>query len=241
MSERAAQASGKSRKKPGWKSIARVIDHTLLRPEATRSQVVRLCQEALHFHFASACLHPCWVALAESLLRGSGVKVSTAIGFPHGASLSSAKHFEAVAALRRGANELDMVINIGALKSGEYSLVENEIRRIAKAAHKRGAIVKAILEVFLLSREEKITACELAVNAEADFVKTSTGFAAGGATVEDVRLLRSLVGRRVGVKASGGIRTASQVAAMLDAGANRIGTNSAVNIMRELGAPELPG
>ncbi len=241
MSERATQAPGKSRKKPNWKSIAGVIDHTLLRPDATHNQVVRLCQEALHFHFATACVHPWWIGLAESRVRGSGINVATAIGFPHGATFTSVKHFEAVAALRRGANELDVVINIGALKSGQYSLVESEIRRIAKAAHDRGAIVKAILEVSLLSREEKITACELAVNAEADFVKTSTGFAGGGATVEDVRLLRSLVGRSVGVKASGGIRTASQVAAMLHAGANRIGTNSAVKIMRELGAPEPPG
>jgi deoxyribose-phosphate aldolase len=220
-----------------WRSAARLIDHTLLRPEATRAQIADLCREAAKYHFATVCVHPCWAALAVSLLHATGVKVGVTIAFPQGATLTSVKRFEAAEATKTGAAEVDMVLNVGALKSGDQAYVENDIRGVAEVAHEAGAILKVILETSLLSDAEKEIACELSLAAGADFVKTSTGFAGGGATVEDVRLMRSVVGDRCGVKASGGIRSAADLAAMVTAGANRIGTSSGVKIVRELGGP----
>ena len=223
---------------PEWQAAAWCIDHTLLRPEATRAQVVQLCHEAAQYGFACVMVNPVWVSLCARRLRGTPVKTGTVIGFPLGASLTTAKRLEAQECLRLGADELDMVIDIGALKSGDHALVETEIRTLAETCHQAGAILKAILECALLTTHEKEIACQLAVGAGADFVKTSTGFSAGGATVEDVALMRRVVGSRCGVKAAGGVRTAADFAALLKAGADRIGTSSSVSIMRELGAPE---
>jgi deoxyribose-phosphate aldolase len=219
-----------------WRAVARVIDHTLLKPEATAEQITRLCQEAIRFEFATAFVQPCFVPLAASLLEGTAVKVGAPVGFPQGANLTTTKRAEAKDLLRVGAHELDMVLNIGALKSRERKLVENDIRAVVEIAHEGGALLKVILETSLLTVDEKILACELAVAAGADFVKTSTGFAGGGATVDDVALMRGVVGKRAGVKASGGIRSVSDLAAMLDAGANRIGTSAGVQIVQDLGA-----
>jgi deoxyribose-phosphate aldolase len=222
---------------PEWQAAAWCIDHTLLRPEATRAQIVQLCHEAAQYGFACVMVNPTWVSLCARRLRGTPVKTGTVIGFPLGASLTTTKLLEAQECLRLGADELDMVIDIGALKSGEHALVETEIRTLAETCHQAGAILKAILECALLTTQEKEIACQLAVGAGADFVKTSTGFSAGGATVEDVALMRRVVGSRCGVKAAGGVRTAADFAALLKAGADRIGTSSSVSIMRELGAP----
>ncbi len=220
-----------------WQAAAKRIDHTLLKPEATADQIKQLCQEALRFGFASACIQPCYVPLASSLLQGSAVKVCTVIGFPSGATLTECKRFEASDVLRRGAHELDMVINIGALKSQDHAAVQADIQAVFDVVHQQKAILKVIIETVLLTREEKIKACELAVAAGAHFVKTSTGFAGGGATVEDVALMRQTVGDHAQVKASGGIRSAADFQAMVAAGANRIGASASVAIVRELGAP----
>ncbi len=221
-----------------WKQVAALIDHTLLKPEATRAQVTKLCQEAVKYGFCSVMVNPANVAQAVSLVQGSPVVVGTVIGFPLGATTGTAKIAEAVDALRLGAKELDMVINIGALKSGERTLVSAEIRALADVAHRSGAILKVIIETALLNTDEKIVACKLAADAGADFVKTSTGFSTAGATVGDVELMRGVVGHKIGVKAAGGIRTATDVRAMIDAGANRIGASASVAIVRELGAPD---
>ena len=221
-----------------WPAVARLIDHTLLKPDSTAAQVGQLCQEAVQYGFPTVFVSPCYVALAARILRGTQVKVGTPIGFPQGVTLSRVKRFEALEALREGAAELDMVLNVGALKSDYRALVESDIRGVVEVGHGAGAIVKVILETTLLTTEQKILACELAVVAGADFVKTSTGLV-GGATAEDVRLLRSVVGTRARVKASGGIRTASELLAMVAAGADRIGTSSGTRIVREWGAPEL--
>jgi deoxyribose-phosphate aldolase len=223
-----------------WRSVAALIDHTLLKPDATQRQIAQLCAEAAQYRFATAFVQPVWVELAVRTLAGTGVKVGTPIGFPHGATLPSVKLFEAEEALRLGASELDIVLDIGALKAGDRKFVQDEIRAVVLAAHSRGALVKVILETPLLTTDEKITACQLSLAASADFVKTATGFSGGGATVEDVALMRASVGPGVGVKASGGIRTASDLRAMILAGANRIGTSAGVSIVREFGAPE-PG
>ncbi len=220
-----------------WQEVAHVIDSTLLRADTSRAQVVHLCEEAAHFGFASVFVHPSYVALAVNLLRNTPVKVGTPVGFPLGAALTTVKRFEAREALRLGADELDMVMNIGALKSGNRGVVQADVSGVVDIAHEAGAVVKVILETSLLTLEEKIAACELAVAARADFVKTSTGDATGGATVDDVALMRGVVGSRAGVKAAGGIRTAGDVARMLAAGADRIGTSTAAAIMAELGAP----
>jgi len=219
-----------------WKAAARRIDHTLLRPEATRQQIVELCGEAERYGMAAVCVQPCWVALAANLLHATPVKVASVIAFPHGAALSSVKRFEAAELLRVGADELDMVINTGALISGDRILVENDIRGVVKVAHAAGALVKTIVETAILNRDQKVMACELAVMAGADFVKTSTGFASAGATVEDVALLRATVGERAWVKASGGIRDAVTFRAMLAAGADRIGSSASIEILKKLGA-----
>ena len=220
-----------------WRFAAGIIDHTLLKPDATRHQITRLCEEALEFGFCSVCVHPGYVALVHSILRGSLVKVCTVIGFPSGATVTTAKCFEAAESLRLGATELDMVINVGALKSGEHEAVETEIRSLAQLAHGSGGLLKVIIESALLTMEEKIRACEISVAAGADFVKTSTGFAGGGATVDDVALMRRVVRDRARIKASGGIRTAADLRRMVVAGADRIGCSASVAIVRELGAP----
>lgn len=219
----------------GWQAIAHSIDHTLLKPEASREQIVRLCDEAATFSFAAVCVNPWWISLAGSILRGTSVTVATTIGFPLGANHTTVKRFEAEEAIRLGAQELDMVMNIGALKSGDRQSVQNDIAAVAEVTHAGGAILKVILETPLLTLEEKILSCELSLAAKADFVKTATGFF-GGATADDVSLMRGVVGNRAGVKASGGIRTAAAAQAMIEAGANRLGTSSGVAIVRELGA-----
>lgn len=220
-----------------WREIAATIDHTLFKPEAERNEIIKLAEEAVSFGFAAVCINPCWIGLAASIVHGTSVKVASTVGFPLGASQSSVKRFEAHEAVRVGAQELEMVMNLGALKSGDRTLVQNEIQSIVDIAHSHGAIVKVILETPLLTLEEKILSCQLCLAARADFVKTATGFM-GGATPEDVALMRGVVGDQARVKASGGVRTAAAVNAMLDAGADRIGTSSSVAIMNELGAPE---
>jgi deoxyribose-phosphate aldolase len=213
--------------------IARLIDHTLLKPEATRDHIDRLCEEALRFEFASVCVNPCYVAQAAQALRDSRVNTCAVVGFPLGATLTSAKAFEASEAIRLGAREIDMVISIGALKSGDDSAVEAEIRAVCELCHRSGAICKVIIETGLLTEDEKVRACRAAMNAGADFVKTSTGFGHGGATVEDVKLIRSVIGPTMGVKASGGIRTWRDCEQLLAAGATRIGSSSSVKILEE--------
>ena len=221
-----------------WHAVAQTIDHTLLKPEATREQVAALCREAVKYNFFSVMVNPANVAQAAALVSGSGVKVGTVIGFPLGATTGTAKMAESIDVLRLGAHELDMVINIGALKSGERVLVQSEIKSLAAICHQQGALLKVIIETALLTTDEKILACKLAQDAGADFVKTSTGFSTAGATVADVQLMRGVVGSTTGVKAAGGIRTAEHVISMLDAGANRIGASASVAIVRALGAPE---
>jgi deoxyribose-phosphate aldolase len=219
-----------------WRAAAQLIEHTLLKPDATRNHVCSLCEEAVQYGFHSVMVNPANVGIAARHLRGSQVKVGTVVGFPLGANLTSTKLAEADAALRQGAHELDMVMNIGALKSGDRTLVQTEIRNLTQLAHARGAVLKLILENALLTQEEKILACALAADAGVDFVKTSSGLAESGATAADIALMRGVVGLKIGVKAAGGIRTASHLLEMVDAGANRIGTSASVQIMREMGA-----
>lgn len=221
-----------------WRSAAKLIDHTLLKPEGTREQVRKLCQEAIEYGFCSVMVNPSNVALAASLVHGTPVLVGTVIGFPLGANTTATKRFESEDAVRVGAQELDMVINIGALKSGERTLVGSEIKSLADIAHANGAILKVIIETALLSTDEKILACHLSRDAGADFVKTSTGFSSAGATASDVALMRGVVGHDIGVKAAGGIRTAADLSTLVEAGASRIGASASVAIVRELGAPE---
>lgn len=237
MRRQRPSGSKPSPKGSSWRDVARLIDHTLLRPDATAAQVVQLCAEARHYRVAAVCVNPVHVALAAAELRRSAVRVAAVVGFPLGASLSATKRFEAKQALALGATELDMVLNIGALKAGEHKLVQDDIRAVTRPAHAAGARVKVILETALLTDQEKATACELALAADADFVKTCTGFGGGGATVADVALMRRVVGNRAGVKASGGIRTAADALAMIAAGASRIGASASVAILQELGAP----
>ncbi len=222
-----------SREQISASHLARMIDHTLLRPEATPDQVARLCQEAREYHFASACVNPTYVRLAAQLLAGSEAKVCSVAGFPLGASTSETKAFEARRAIEDGAHEVDMVINVGALKASNEDQVKDDIVGVVEACHEAGALCKVIIEAGLLTEEEKRLACQLAQEAGADFVKTSTGFIAGGAAVEDVALMRSVVGDSMGVKASGGIKTYEQARALVEAGASRIGTSSGVQIMED--------
>jgi deoxyribose-phosphate aldolase len=212
-------------------SIARLIDHTLLRPEATHADIVQLCREAQEYNFASVCVNAYWVPLAASELAGSQVKVCTVVGFPLGATSTEAKLYETEAALRAGAQEIDMVQNVGALRGDDDRAVEEEIALVAAASHRGGAILKVILETSLLNDDQKVVACKLAQTAGADFVKTSTGFSSSGATVPDVELMRRTVGPDMGVKASGGIRTLDDLLKMLAAGATRIGASSSVKII----------
>lgn len=214
------------------KSIASYIDHTLLKPDATVEEIEKLVNEAKQYHFASVCVNPTWVSYCANLLEGTDVKVCTVIGFPLGATTPKVKRLETVNAIENGAKEVDMVINIGALKSGKYDLVKSDIEGVVDAA-KGKALVKVIIETSLLTDKEKIQACKLAKEAGADFVKTSTGFSSGGATVEDVKLMRSTVGPEMGIKASGGVRTYEDAKKMLAAGATRIGASSGVKIVEE--------
>ncbi|MED4269807.1 deoxyribose-phosphate aldolase [Geobacillus stearothermophilus] len=211
-------------------NIANMIDHTLLKPEATEEQIVQLCAEAKQYGFASVCVNPSWVKTAARELSGTDVRVCTVIGFPLGATTPETKAFETKNAIENGAREVDMVINIGALKSGADDWVESDIRAVVEAAAGK-ALVKVIIETALLTDDEKVRACQLAVKAGADYVKTSTGFSGGGATVEDVALMRKTVGDNVGVKASGGVRDRKTAEAMIEAGATRIGTSSGVAIV----------
>jgi deoxyribose-phosphate aldolase len=213
--------------------LAGLIDHTLLKSEASREEIRKLCAEAARFGFASVCIHPWNVPLAAELLRGTKVKVCTVIGFPLGATLSQVKIYEAEEAIKLGAQEVDMVINVGALKSGQDDIVESDIRGVVQAAHRGGAICKVILETSLLTTEEKVRASVAGKRAGADFVKTSTGFSTGGATAEDVALMRAVVGSEIGVKASGGVRTLEDLKKMVCAGATRIGASASVKIMEQ--------
>jgi len=215
--------------------IASLIDHTLLRPEATRADIVKLCGEARQYGFATVCINPYWVPLAASELAGTAVKVCTVAGFPLGATSTEAKVAESAAALRAGAGEVDMVMNVGALRSGDFDAVKLDIQAVARVCHDAGAIVKVILETALLDDAQKTTACGVAQAAGADFVKTSTGFAAAGATVQDIVLMRHAVGSRMGVKAAGGIRTLDDFRAMVAAGANRVGASASVKIVEAAG------
>ncbi|UUV23050.1 MULTISPECIES: deoxyribose-phosphate aldolase [Lysinibacillus] len=215
------------------KNFARMIDHTLLKAEATKEQIEKLCAEAKQFNFASVCVNPTWVKRSSELLQGTDVLVCTVIGFPLGANTPAVKAFEAKDAIANGAKEVDMVINISALKDKNYELVQADIAAVVEAA-KDSALVKVIIESCLLTDEEKVKACELAVAAGADYVKTSTGFSTGGATAEDIALMRKTVGPDLGVKASGGVRSLEDMKKMVEAGATRIGASSGVAIMNGL-------
>ena len=213
-------------------NYAAMIDHTLLKADATRDQIEKICTEAKQYVFASVCVNPTWVKYSAELLAGTDVKVCTVIGFPLGASTSAVKAFETKDAIANGAGEIDMVINIGALKNGEFDVVRDDIKAVVDAAN--GTLVKVIFETCLLTEEEKVKACELSVEAGADFVKTSTGFSTGGATAEDIALMRKTVGPDLGVKASGGVRSLEDMKRMIDNGATRIGASSGVAIMNGL-------
>jgi deoxyribose-phosphate aldolase len=213
--------------------FAGLIDHTLLKPEASRDDIRKLCQEAVKFGFASVCINPWNVPLASELVHGSAVKVCTVIGFPLGATLPQVKIHEAEEAIKLGAQEVDMVLNIGALKSGQDDVVESDIRGVVETAHRGGAICKVIFETSLLTVEEKVRASLASKRGGADFVKTSTGFSTGGATAEDVALMRAVVGTQIGVKASGGVRTLEDLKKMVCAGATRIGASASVKIMEQ--------
>jgi len=214
-------------------SLSHMIDHTLLKADATQDEITQLCHEARTHGFASVCVNPSYVKRCADLLKGSNVLVCTVVGFPLGATSTESKVFETQKAIRDGATEVDMVINVGALKSREYELVERDIASVARACHAAGAILKVIIEAALLTDEEKVAASQLAKVAEADFVKTSTGFGPGGATTHDVELMRRVVGPKMGVKAAGGIRTYEDAQRMIAAGASRIGASASVRIIQE--------
>ena len=217
----------------GERGVAGLIDHTLLKPEATAGDIDQLCREAAEWKFATVCVNPTWVAHAAGRLRGSGVAVCSVVGFPLGATTPDVKQYEARRAMFDGATEIDMVINVGALKSGDVRLVTDDIRAVVGACGERAVTSKVIIETALLTDEEKVTACTLAKAAGADFVKTSTGFGPGGATAADVALMRRVVGDELGVKASGGVRDLQQLQAMVAAGATRIGASAGVRIVKE--------
>ncbi|HLF01077.1 MAG TPA: deoxyribose-phosphate aldolase [Anaerolineales bacterium] len=220
---------------PPSRGISALIDHTLLKPEATPDQIAQLCYEARKHSFASVCVNPTHVRLCAQLLRGSPVKVCTVVGFPLGATPPEVKAFETQQAIDEGAGEIDMVINIGAIKSKDYEHAARDVRSVVRAAHAKGAIVKVIIEAALLNQEEKIAACLISKEAGADFVKTSTGFGPGGATAADVALMRKIVGHGLGVKAAGGIRNLADAQKMIEAGATRIGASAGVKIVAEAG------
>lgn len=210
-------------------NIAKYIDHTILKPIAQRKDIEKLCKEAKEYNFASVCVNPCWVSYASKLLEGSSVKVCTVIGFPLGANDSAVKAFEAKTAIEQGASEVDMVINIGALKAGEYNIVKQDIEAVRKAS--AGKILKVIIETSYLTDEEKQKVCQICAACGADFVKTSTGFSDGGATARDVALMATAAGDKVKVKASGGIRSREDALKMIEAGASRLGTSSGIKIV----------
>ena len=213
-----------------WASL---IDHTLLKPDASQTEIKHLCEEAAQYHFASVCVNPTWVRACACHLQGTGVPVCTVIGFPLGATLPDVKAYEARRAIMDGAREVDMVINVGALKSGDDCLVEHDIRSVVEVAHEYDVTCKVIIETALLTDDEKVRACQAAKNAGADFVKTSTGFSKGGATVADIALMRRVVGPELGVKASGGVKNIDDARAMVEAGATRIGASVGVKIAQE--------
>ncbi|MGL4336158.1 MAG: deoxyribose-phosphate aldolase [Turicibacter sp.] len=210
--------------------VNKLIDHTVLKPDTTKEQILQLCKEAKQFDFASVCVNPTWVSLCANELKGTDVKTCTVIGFPLGATLKEVKAFETKCAIEAGATEIDMVINVGAAKDGNFELVYEDIKAVVDAAN--GVLVKVIIETCLLTDEEKVKACEASVKAGANFVKTSTGFSTGGATAEDVALMRKTVGANIGVKASGGVRSAQDMNVMVEAGANRIGTSGGVSLVQ---------
>src|SRR4051794_2493257 len=214
-------------------SVAGLIDHTLLKPDATRADIQKLCREAAEFHFATVCVNPTWIASCAALLRGTGVGVCSVVGFPLGATTADVKHYETRRAIFDGATEIDMVINIGALKSGDLHVVERDIAAVVGPCREAGVTSKVIIEVALLNDDEKIAASTLAKAAGADFVKTSTGFASGGATAADVALMRRVVGAEMGVKAAGGVRDYEGLKAMIAAGASRVGASAGVKIVQE--------
>jgi deoxyribose-phosphate aldolase len=222
------------------KTLASYIDHTILKADALVNDIEKLCKEAAEYKFASVCVNAANVKQAAALLKGSEVKVCTVVGFPLGATLPQVKAFEAEEAIKNGAHEVDMVINVGALKSGQLDIVEQDIKAVA-AACKDKALLKVIIETCLLTDEEKVTVCQLAKKAEADYVKTSTGFSTGGATVEDIMLMRKTVGPAMGVKASGGVRDLETALKMIEAGATRIGASASVNIVNDMKAAEGSG
>src|SRR6476469_5696880 len=213
--------------------VAGLIDHTLLKPDATRAEIEKLCREAAEFHFATVCVNPTCVATAAARLRGAGVGVCSVVGFPLGATPAEVKNFETRRAIFDGATEIDMVINIGALKSGDLRTVERDIEAVVEPCRQCGVTSKVIIEAALLSDDEKVTACTLSKAAGADFVKTSTGFASGGATAADVALMRRVVGAEMGVKAAGGVRDLEGMKAMIAAGASRVGASAGVKIVQE--------
>ena len=216
-------------------TVAAMIDHTLLKPDASLAEVETLCREAAQFGFATVCVNPTWVAACARLLKGTAVKVTSVVGFPLGATTPDVKNYETRRALFDGAGEIDMVINVGALKSGDLRMVERDIEAVAGPCREAGAVSKVIIEAALLTDDEKVTACTLAKAAGADYVKTSTGFGPGGATVADVALMRRVVGDQMGVKAAGGVRDLESVKAMVAAGATRIGASAGVRIVQESG------
>ncbi len=210
--------------------LAKYIDHTLLKPESTRADIARVCEEAKHYNTASVCVNPCWIGFVAEQLKGTDIKPCCVIGFPLGATLPEVKAYETAAAIRDGAKEVDMVINVGALRGAEFETVYEDIKAVVDVAAGK-ALVKVIIETCLLTDEEKVIACKLAKQAGADYVKTSTGFSTGGAKVEDIRLMRETVGPEMGVKASGGVRTKADAEAMIAAGATRIGASSSKKII----------
>ena len=215
------------------KNIIGMIDHTILKPEATKDMVELLCKEAKENKFAAVCVNPFYVKYSKEFLKDTDVKVATVIGFPLGANTKEVKAFETIDAIKNGADEVDMVINIGALKNQEYNLVKEDIEAVVEAA-KGKALVKVIIETSLLTEEEKTIACQLSMDAKADYVKTSTGFSTGGASVEDIKLMKSIVGDKLGIKASGGVRDLKTAKDMVEAGATRLGTSSGVKIAKEI-------
>ena len=237
----AARISAGAAVGPIESDIASLIDHTLLKPDASRADIQKICQEALKYCFASVCVNPWNVSQAAEILRGSAVRVCTVVGFPLGATLPQVKVFETEEAIKLGAQEIDMVINVGALKSKQDDAVEADIRGVVEASHRGGAICKVILETSLLSTEEKVRGSLASKNAGADFVKTSTGFGPGGATAEDVRLMRAVVGGEIGVKAAGGVRSFEDVQKMVEAGATRIGASASIKILEQAKAGASPG
>lgn len=214
-------------------AVSSMIDHTLLKPDATRQEIDKLCREAAEFRFATVCVNPTWVALAAARLRGTAVGVTSVVGFPLGATTADVKHYETRRAIFDGATEVDMVLNVGALKSGDLRVVERDIEAVTSPCRDSGVVSKVIIEAALLTDEEKITACTLAKAAAADFVKTSTGFGPGGATAADVMLMRRVVGEEMGVKAAGGVRDLEGLKAMVAAGATRVGASAGVKIVQE--------